>query len=144
MDTNTVKSRNFVKAEAGDFEKFLQPEGNNKHSKKFFRDLLGLTGMEMSITAYPPNAASPFFHSHKQNEELYIFLKGEGQMQLDDELVNVREGSVVRVLPQCARSIKNGPTSNLVYLCLQAKDNSLEQCTKEDGILEERKILWQS
>ncbi|HXP50452.1 MAG TPA: hypothetical protein VN922_10880, partial [Bacteroidia bacterium] len=40
--------------------------------KFFLHDFLGLTAMEVSITAYPPNHAFHLFHSHKENEELYI------------------------------------------------------------------------
>ena len=144
MEIMASKSKHYAFAEAGAFTDLLKGADGKTNSKQFFRDLLGLTGMEMSINAYPANFTTPFFHSHKQNEELYIVLKGEGQIQLDDELVDLKEGSVVRVLPACARALKSGPNSELVYACIQAKDNSLEQCNKADGVREERKALWKS
>ena len=41
-------------------------------------DLLQLTGCELSINALPAGAAVPFVHSHRQNDELYVVLEGEG------------------------------------------------------------------
>jgi mannose-6-phosphate isomerase-like protein (cupin superfamily) len=134
MAITAIKSKTFAQADMGKFSNFLQDGPGEKVSKQFFRDLLGLTGMEISVTAYPPGIATPFFHSHKQNEELYMVLQGEGQMQLDDELIDVSEGSIVRVLHQCSRKIRSGPNSELIFLCIQAKSDSLQQCNKEDGV----------
>jgi mannose-6-phosphate isomerase-like protein (cupin superfamily) len=134
MQLTVNKSKAFAHTDLGEFSKFL-PDGPGKNvSKQFFRDLLGLTGMEMSVTAYPPKTETPFFHNHKQNEELYIVIRGEGQMQLDAEIIDVSEGSIIRVLPQCSRNIRSGPDSDLVFLCIQAKHDSLEQCNREDGV----------
>ena len=140
MELTANKSKTFTNTDLGTFSKFLQDGPGKKVSKQFFRDLLGLTGMEISVTAYPPGTATPFFHSHKQNEELYIVVQGEGQMQLDDELIDVSEGSIVRVLPECSRNIRSGPDSDLVFLCIQAKHDSLEQCNKNDGVRQDREF----
>ncbi len=137
MELNSVKAKNYTKADIGDFAKLIADSTAEKSAKQFLRDTLGLTGMEVSITAYPPNYTLPFFHSHKQNEELYIVLKGEGQMKLDDEVFDVCEGSMIRVLPTAARNLKAGPHSELVFLCIQAKEGSLEQCNRADGVKED-------
>jgi mannose-6-phosphate isomerase-like protein (cupin superfamily) len=140
MALTAHKSKTFVHADLGDLGKLLQNSPEEQRSKQFLRDTLGLTGMEVSVTAYPPNTSLPFFHKHKQNEELYIILKGEGQMQLDDEIIEVKEGSVVRVLPDCSRNLRSGPDSDIVFVCIQAKENSLEQCTGDDGVRLEGKF----
>lgn len=140
MELTVNKSKTFTHTDLGAFGKFLQDGPGKKVSKQFLRDLLGLTGMEISVTAYPPATATPFFHSHKQNEELYIVIQGEGQMQLDDELIHVSEGSLVRVLPECSRNIRSGPDTDLVFLCIQAKQGSLEQCNKDDGVRQNREF----
>ena len=130
MAITAIKSKTFAQADLGKFDKFLEDGPGEKVSKQFFRDLLGLTGMEISVTAYPPATATPFFHSHKQNEELYMVIQGEGQMQLDDALIDIREGSIVRVQPQCSRNIRSGPNSDLIFLWIQAKSDSLQQCNR--------------
>ena len=35
-------------------------------------NLLGLTGCEIAINELPAQAAVPFVHAHKQNEEVYV------------------------------------------------------------------------
>ncbi len=127
-----AKTQNFINVDLGSFAEI--GNGENALPKKFLKDTLGLTGMEISVTTLKPGGQSPFFHSHKQNEELYIFIEGNGQMQLDDNLVNVKEGSMINVKPDCQRAIRANSDSQVVYLCIQAKENSLEQYTKDDGI----------
>lgn len=128
-----AKTTNFTTVALGPFAEIQY--GENGTPKKFLKETLALTGMEISVTTIPPGEKSPFFHSHKQNEELYIFIEGSGQMQLDDNLVDVKEGSLIKVLPQSKRAIRANADEQLVYLCIQAKENSLEQYTKGDGIL---------
>lgn len=98
---------------------------NYENGKAFLHDLLGLTSSEISVSVMPAGIKLPFNHKHKQNEEVYIFLKGEGSMTLDDEVVEVKEGTCIKVLPQVARTMK--AKSDLQYICVQAKANSLEQ-----------------
>jgi mannose-6-phosphate isomerase-like protein (cupin superfamily) len=133
-------TKNFIQTDLGDFSK-VGAESGNERTKHFLKEKLALTGMEISVTAMPKGSQSPFFHSHKQNEELYVIVEGSGQMQLDDEVIEVKEGSMVNVLPQCQRALRANPDSQLVYLCIQAKTNSLEQYTKEDGIRHED-VSW--
>ena len=41
-------------------------------------DALHLTGAEVSVNVLPAGASVPFVHAHKQNEEIYGILEGEG------------------------------------------------------------------
>jgi mannose-6-phosphate isomerase-like protein (cupin superfamily) len=107
--------------------------------KYFLHDVLGLTGMEVSVTGYPPNHAFHLFHSHKENEELYIVTKGEGEMQLDDEVFPIKEGTVIRIEPNVVRNLRSSPNSGLQFVCVQARMNSLEQ-SKSDATFWERQF----
>lgn len=98
---------------------------NFENGKAFLHDLLGLTGCEISVSLMPAGVKLPFSHKHKQNEEIYIFLKGQGIMVLDNEIVSVKEGSCVKVLPEAVRSME--AKTDLQYICVQAKCESLEQ-----------------
>ncbi|HEY9777563.1 MAG TPA: cupin domain-containing protein [Planktothrix sp.] len=129
----TATTKNFNKIDIGPFGDFSK-ENENSATKKFYKEVLELTGMEFSITAIPSGGAAPFFHSHKQNEELYVVLEGRGQIQLDGELIDIKEGSMINVLPSVSRALRAAKDSQLVYLCVQAKSNSLEQYTKGDGV----------
>jgi mannose-6-phosphate isomerase-like protein (cupin superfamily) len=132
----TATAKHFTNVDIGSFSRFGD-ESQTERTKSFFKEKLGLSGMEISVTAMPKGTQSPFFHSHKQNEELYIVVAGSGQMQLDDDLIDVKEGSMINVLPQCRRGLRANQDAQLVYLCIQAKTNSLEQHTKEDGVKHE-------
>lgn len=130
----------FTHVELGTFKEKAQEHSS---SKQFLKDLLHLSGMEISVTNLARGTAVPFFHSHKQNEELYIVVEGTGQMQLDGEIIDVTEGSFVNVPPSCSRGIRASAESDLTYLCIQAKAGSLEQFTREDGIKHDN-VGWQS
>ena len=93
---------------------------------------LGLTGCEISHNRLFAGQSVPFFHAHKENEEIYIFLEGEGAIELDCEKVAVSANTFVRVSPPVMR--KMHATTDLRYLCVQVKENSLTQWTKEDSI----------
>lgn len=51
--------------------------------KLFLNKLLGLTSSEISLNKLPPRTSMPFYHTHRLNEEIYTFLKGEGEFQID-------------------------------------------------------------
>ena len=70
------------------------------------KDALGLSGCELSINELPANVSVPFVHSHKQNEELYLVLKGGGALFIDGEEKAVKEGDAIRVDPAGKRCFK--------------------------------------
>ena len=113
---------NFKNVELGK----LSELGNNfENGKAFLHDKLGLTSCEISVSFMPKGIKLPFNHKHIQNEEIYIFLKGEGTMTLDNEVIEVKEGSCVKVLPSAIRTMES--KTDLQYICVQAKTGSLEQ-----------------
>ena len=96
-----------------------------ENGKAFLHDLLGLTSCEISVSSMPAGIKLPFNHKHFQNEEVYIFLKGTGKMTIDNEVIDIEEGSVVKILPQAIRTMES--ITDMEYICVQAKSNSLEQ-----------------
>ena len=108
---------------------------NLENGKVFLHDTLGLTSCEISINTVPKGFKVPFNHKHKQNEEVYIILKGEGAMTIDGACVKVKEGFVVRVLPEASRTIENTGEGEFQFICVQAKAGSLEQFGFSDGEL---------
>lgn len=113
---------NFKTIELG---KINEIENNYENGKAFLHDLLGLTSCEISVSSMPKGVKLPFNHKHKQNEEIYIFLKGEGVITLDNKVIEVKEGSCVKVLPEAVRTME--AKTDLQYICVQAKSGSLEQ-----------------
>ena len=104
--------------------------------KAFVKDILGTTSMELSFGTLAPGTSVPFFHHHRQNEEVYVVLIGEGVFVLDGVEEPVASGSIIRVAPGVSRNTKCTGNTPLVYICIQGKAGSLEQYTMTDGVVE--------
>ena len=98
--------------------------------------------MRISLNKFPAGYSVPFYHAHKHNEEVYIFVGGKGQMQIDDQNIDVEEGSVVRVKTEGMRTWRNNSDQDLYSVVIQAKENSLTADTFEDGIRGEKNVSW--
>ncbi|MDE6613236.1 MAG: cupin domain-containing protein [Clostridia bacterium] len=98
-------------------------------------DRLSLTGAEISINALPAGASVPFVHSHKQNEEIYAILNGEGYAVIDGENVGLKAGDWLRISPSAKRQFFASEKAALKYICIQVKANSLENYTMTDAIV---------
>lgn len=98
-------------------------------------DALGLTGAEVSINELPAGASVPFVHAHKQNEEIYGILDGEGYAEIDGEDVPLKAGDWLRVSPAAKRRFFASETCAVKYICIQVKANSLGTYTADDAIL---------
>lgn len=114
---------NYKTTELGKIDELI----NLENGKAFLHDALELTSCEISLNAVPKGFKVPFNHKHKQNEEVYIILKGEGIITVDGSSVNVKEGSAVKIMPEASRTIENTGDGEFEFICIQAKTNSLEQ-----------------
>ena len=121
---------NFKNSEIGTLAEIGEKYENGK---AFLHDLLELTSCEISVNAMTAGLKIPFCHRHFQNEEIYIFLKGEGTITVDNKVIDVKEGSCVKIMPKAARTIE--AKTDMQYLCVQAKTNSLEQFGLKDAEL---------
>lgn len=109
--------------------------------KQFVKDATGATSCEISFGTLPQGEAVPFFHSHKENEENYIILSGAGKFQVNGEVFDVAEGSVIRVATNCERNLKCTSETPMTYICIQAKEGSLRGYTMTDAEITERENL---
>jgi mannose-6-phosphate isomerase-like protein (cupin superfamily) len=110
--------------------------------KFFLRDLLGSAGLEMSLNVVPPGKGVPFLHKHQQNDEVYVVLGGKGQFLVNDECINVEEGSFLRIEPQAARAWRNHSDVPLYFLCIQYCAESVIEGGTHDGQRVEGKPNW--
>lgn len=113
----------FSSVDLGSFQQIAKLE----NGKAFLHDVLNLTSCEISINSAPKGFKVPFYHKHKQNEEVYIVLKGEGIISVGENKIKVKEGSVVRVATGVSRTIENTGNSEFNFICIQAKEGSLNQ-----------------
>ena len=114
---------------------------NGFEGKQFVKDATGATSCEISFGTLPTGASVPFFHSHKENEENYIILSGAGLFQVDDDVFEIGEGSVVRVSTGCDRNLKCTSETPMTYICIQAREGSLGGYTMTDAEVTERASL---
>lgn len=102
--------------------------------KQFLKEELGLTSMEVSLNKFPAGTSMPFSHKHRENEELYLFLKGKGEFCVDGECFEVQEGSAIRVAPNGVRTWRSSSSEELLFIVIQAKAGTLEEGSIQDGI----------
>lgn len=110
--------------------------------KVFGGRALGATGGEFSFQVFAPGQETGFLHTHKNHEELYFFLGGKGEFQVDGKVFPVEEGSVVRVAPNGKRSVRSNGTEPLVMLCVQYRGNTFTDDDAADGVLLQEPVKW--
>lgn len=110
--------------------------------KVFGGQAVGATGAEFSFQIFQPGTETGFLHTHKCHEELYFFLSGEGQFQVDGEVFPIGEGSVVRVAPDGRRSVRNNGSKPLVMLCVQYRGATFTADDATDGNILQEPVKW--
>lgn len=142
-----VKGTNFSAANFGKFADIkdyvleLGPEVRIP-GKVFGGQAVGATGAEFSFQVFAPGQETGFLHTHKNHEELYFFLSGKGEFQVDGDVFTVEEGSVVRVAPDGRRSVRNNGTEPLVMLCVQYRGNTFTSEDATDGNILNELVKW--
>ena len=98
-------------------------------------DQLALTGAEVSINQLPAGAGVPFVHAHKNNEEIYGILAGEGKAVIDGEEISLTAGDWLKVAPAAKRQFSAAAHTGVTFVCIQVRENSLGGFTAGDAIV---------
>lgn len=128
-------------SELGDYVLNLGPDVKIP-GKVFGGAALKATGGEFSFQLFMPGTETGFLHTHKTHEELYFFLGGSGEFQVDGQIFPVSEGSVVRVAPDGKRSVRNNGTEPLIMLCVQYKGDTFTPEDAQDGNILNEAVKW--
>lgn len=110
--------------------------------KVFCGSALCTTGSELSFQQFAPGTETGFVHTHRHHEELYFFLSGSGEFQVDGHVFPVSEGSVVRVAPAGRRSVRNNGTEPLTMLCVQYAGSTFTADDATDGQILSDPVRW--
>ncbi len=127
--------------ELGEYVLELGPEMKIP-GKVFGGATLNATGGDFSFQVFQPDTETGFLHTHKTHEELYFFLSGTGEFQVDGQVFPVEEGSVVRVAPDGKRSVRNNGTMPLIMLCVQYRGNTMTADDATDGVILQEPVKW--
>lgn len=98
-----------------EFHRKIKPVRDNEtysvHDWKVLEDLV------ISMTVLHPGKETGG-HSHKEAEEVYIFLEGEGEMQLGEEKFPVKEGDLVPIPKGEFHKVFNQGEGDFKFVCV--------------------------
>ncbi len=97
--------------------------GHADGARTEFHQTLGLTSAEVSVNTLPAEASVPFVHFHKENEKIYIITEGSGNLNIDNEIVAVKKGGVIKISPKSKRQFETSNDEAMSYICVQVKKN---------------------
>ena len=138
-DMNIRSGKNHKAIDMGKFDEldkhqFVHPKfGTVDPARIFVGEQLETKGSEISFRKLAPGTTIPFLHKHHRNEEVYILLKGSGLFQVDNDILKIREGSIIKVAPEGSRSLKNTSEEHMIYMVVQAVEESLKDFNVMDG-----------
>ena len=75
---------------------------------RFANDELEAEQTGVSYQRVKPGKRQAFAHRHERAEEVYVVLRGSGQVKLDDQIVDLRELDAIRVAPGVTRAFQAG------------------------------------
>lgn len=70
------------------------------------RKTLDLKAVALGFIHLPGDEGYTFTHSHREQEEVYIVIRGEGILLVDNEELEICEGDVIRVSANAKRALK--------------------------------------
>lgn len=126
-----------------DFYGGFRPE-SSRAGRRVVDHELTMQYIGLTANALAPGEEAGYWHVHHRIEELYVFLEGRGQMGLDDDVVGVSPGSVVRVgqdVWRTWRALPDSPTQ-LRWLCIRAGGQELPQFPDDSERGSDRPMPW--
>ena len=81
------------------------------------KDNTSLDNLVISTTTLHPDKSTSG-HKHEGQEEVYIFIKGSGRMELDDKVFDVKEGDLILIEDGVFHRVHNTGTTDLYMVCV--------------------------
>jgi mannose-6-phosphate isomerase-like protein (cupin superfamily) len=73
-------------------------------------------------------------HRHKTQEEIYFVASGTLQFKLEDEILDLGAGTIVRIAPPVSRSVWNeGPEDAVLIMCSVKTEDPREDIEMVEG-----------
>ena len=117
--------------------KFDDVEDNGYYTSKraLFSAGIGARQLGYNLTELPPGKAQCPFHSHREEEEMFLILEGEGELRFGDQRFKIRRHDVIACPtggPEVAHQIINTGETTMRYLSLSTQSTT-EVCEYPDS-----------
>jgi mannose-6-phosphate isomerase-like protein (cupin superfamily) len=89
---------------------------------RFARSAIQGETLGLSLFTLAPGFRIPFGHSHANQEEVYVVVRGSARVKVDDEIVELREWDAIRFDKGTTRNMEGGP-EGCEYLAFGAGDD---------------------
>jgi uncharacterized cupin superfamily protein len=86
--------------------------------------LVGAEQLGYNVTAVPPGKSAFPYHSHRVNEEMFLVLRGTGEVRIGGDRYPLRAGDIVACPaggPESAHQIRNTGDDELRYLAVSTQ-----------------------
>lgn len=80
----------------------------DKMEARFAQSDLEAEKTGFSFHRIKPGKRQPFGHKHDDAEEVYVVVRGDGLLKLDDEIIEVETLDAIRVSPEVMRAFEAG------------------------------------
>jgi mannose-6-phosphate isomerase-like protein (cupin superfamily) len=80
-----------------------------------------------------PGKRSPFNHRHREAEEVYVILTGDGRVKLGDEIRPVGPLDAIRIAPEVPRAFEAGP-NGLEFIAFGAYNEADGEPVEDDWV----------
>ena len=116
---------------------FTDIEENGYYTSKRaqFSAGIGARKLGYNLTVLPPGKAQCPLHSHRNEEEMFFILEGEGELRFGDQRYAIRKHDVIACPtggPEVAHQIVNTGSTDMRYLSL-SNNEALEICEYPDS-----------
>ena len=105
---------------------------------RFARRALDGTIVGVGRETLAPGFRVPFGHMHRDQEEVYVVLRGSGRIKIEDEILELAEGDLVRIAPGIWRCTEAGPDGMQILAVgapiSEENDSEIEQGWWADGV----------
>lgn len=112
--------RPFVNLDEVEFND-IEDNGYYTSKRALFSKGIGARKLGYNLTELPPGKAQCPFHSHREEEEMFLVLEGQGELRFGDQRFKIRKHDVIACPTgdaTVAHQIINTGTAPLRYLAL--------------------------
>jgi mannose-6-phosphate isomerase-like protein (cupin superfamily) len=81
----------------------------NDMELRMAKDPLECANAGISYLKLGPGYRAPFGHTHKTQEEIYILVSGSARVKLNDDVIDMKPFTAVRIAQDTMRSYEGGP-----------------------------------